>query len=336
MWLRRKGGFTVRYLEDVVTGKPISRIGLGTWQFGSREWGYGNDYASRDADLIVARAADLGITLFDTAEAYGMGRSERILGAAVAKHDLREKAFIATKIFPLLPVAPVVRHRAEASAGRLGVSTIDLYQVHWPNPVIRDGTTMAGMRDLQDTGVVTEVGVSNYSLDRWKDAERALGRRVLSNQVQFSLAHPEPLDEMVPFAQAQGRVVIAWSPLAQGFLSTRYDAEHRPTGGVRAMNSLFLDENLTRAAGLLDTLRDVATTHQVTPAQVALAWLIHHPAVVAIPGASSIAQVEANAAAADLDLTGGEVAELTEQARRFHPVSGLSAGRQLAKSRLHR
>lgn len=326
----------MRYLQGVASAKPISRIGLGTWQFGSREWGYGDQYNSRDADQIVARAAQLGITLFDTAEAYGFGKSESILGAALAGHDALGTAYVATKHFPLFPIAPLVRRTARASAGRLGVSRIDLYQIHQPNPVVRDGSTMAGMRDLQEAGVIADVGVSNYSLGRWKDAERALGRPVLSNQVQFSLAHAGPLEDLVPFAAAEGRVVIAWSPLAQGLLSGRYDARNRPTGGVRQVNALFLEENLTRAAELLGALREVATTHDVTPAQVALAWLIHQPNVVAIPGASSVAQVEANAAAADIALADDEVAELTAQARAFQPLGPMDAARALARSRLGR
>lgn len=326
----------VKYLEGVASAKPISRIGLGTWQFGTREWGYGDQYASRDSDVIVGRAVEVGITLFDTAEAYGFGRSESILGAALAAHDALDTAYVATKHFPLFPIAPLVRRAAGASAGRLGVPTIDLYQVHQPNPVVRDGTTMAGMRDLQDAGVVTDVGVSNYSLGRWTHAERVLGRPVLSNQVQFSLAHSGPLEDLVPFAAAQGRVVIAWSPLAQGLLSGRYDATNRPTGGVRQVNPLFLEENLTRAAGLLQVLREVAATHGVTPAQVALAWLIHQPNVVAIPGASSVAQVEANAAAADIDLADDEVAELTTHARAFQPLGAMATARALARARLRR
>ena len=142
---------------------------------------------------------------------------------------------------------------------------------------------------------------------------------MLSNQVQFSLVHMGPLDDLVPYAADEGRVVMAWSPLGQGLLSARYDATNRPTGGVRQMNALFLDENLRRAAGLLDSLRDVAATHDVTPAQIALAWLLHQPNVVAIPGASSVAQVEANAAAADIELTGDEVGELTAQGRASIP-----------------
>jgi aryl-alcohol dehydrogenase-like predicted oxidoreductase len=326
----------VKYLEQVDSDKPISRIGLGTWQFGSREWGYGDDYSSRDAARIVARAVDVGITVFDTAEAYGFGRSEQILGQALAAHAAVEKCVIATKLFPVFPIAPVVQSRARASAKRLGVSLIDLYQVHQPNPIIRDGTTMAGMRVLQDAGTVASVGVSNYSLSRWQQAERDLGRPVLSNQVQFSLAHAGPLEDLVPYAAANGRVVIAWSPLAQGLLSGRYDATHPPLGAVRRMNPLFLEDNLQQAAGLLDALRDIAAAHVSAPAQVALAWLIHQPGVVAIPGASSIEQVEKNAEAAELSLTNSEMADLTTQARSFTPVSTLTAGRALIRQALSR
>jgi aryl-alcohol dehydrogenase-like predicted oxidoreductase len=324
----------MKYVEGVETHKRVSRIGVGTWQFGSREWGYGDSYSDRDAERIVARAVDLGITLFDSAEAYGFGRSERILGAGLAARGASEQAYVATKIFPLLPIAPVVGQRGRASAQRLGVPTIDLYQVHQPNPIVRDGTTMAGMRALQDAGTVADVGVSNYSLARWREAEQALGRPVLSNQVQFSLAHAGPLEDLVPYAAEHGRLVIAWSPLAQGLLSGRYDATHQPSGAVRRMNPLFLEENLVRAAGLLGALREVAGAHDATPAQVALAWLVHQPGVVVIPGASSVAQVEANAEAADLGLADDEVAALSEQARAFRPLPALSAGRALLRQRL--
>ncbi|MGB7981078.1 MAG: aldo/keto reductase [Candidatus Nanopelagicales bacterium] len=324
----------MKYLEGVASAKEISRIGLGTWQFGSREWGYGSTYDDTAAHEIVARAVDLGITLFDTAEVYGFGRSERILGAALAARGVRDEMFIATKLFPVLPIPTVVRQRARASADRLGVDSIDLYQVHQPNPVVRDATTMPGMRDLQDLGTVIEVGVSNYSLDRWREAERELGRPVLSNQVQFSLAHPGPLEDLVPYAAEHGRVVIAWSPLAQGLLSGRYDVHNQPSGAVRRANPLFLEENLRRATGLLDTVRDIAGTHGVTAAQVSLAWLIAHPSVVVIPGASSVAQLEANAAAADIDLTEDEVAELTTQARAFQPQPALASVKQIARARL--
>src|SRR6266581_2684305 len=177
----------MRYLSAGTGPKtaPVSRIGLGTWQFGSREWGYGPSYAGQEAHAIVRRAVELGVTLFDTAEIYGFGRSERILGQALGED--RSAVFVATKIFPAMPLAPVVEQRAVASADRLGLRQIDLYQVHQPNPVVGDGTIMRGMRALQRVGLVAEVGVSNYSLRRWRAAEAALGSRILSNQVQFSL-----------------------------------------------------------------------------------------------------------------------------------------------------
>lgn len=312
------------------TARPISKIGLGTWQFGSREWGYGPEYEKKAA-AIVRRAVELGVTLFDTAELYGFGRSERILGAALG--DDRDKVFLATKIFPLLPVAPVVQQRAVASAARLGVRHLDLYQVHQPNPLVRDRTTMRGMRALQDVGLVGEVGVSNYSLARWRTAEAWLGRRVLSNQVQYSLAHRGPEDALVPYAEQAGRLVIAYSPLAQGFLSGRYDAANPPAGAVRRANPLFLPENLERGANLLRALREVADAHGATMSQIALAYLIRNPSVVAIPGASGVEQMERNAAAADIELADDEYALLVREARAFTPVTGLAAAPKLVQAR---
>jgi aryl-alcohol dehydrogenase-like predicted oxidoreductase len=323
----------MRYL-DVDTTPKISKIGLGAWQFGTREWGYGQGYAEREAAAIVHRAIDLGVTLFDTAEIYGLGRSERILGQALG--DRRATVFLATKLFPLLPVAPVVEQRAVASANRLGTRRLDLYQVHQANPVVRDGTTMRGMRALQTVGLVGEVGVSNYSLARWQAAEQALGGRVLSNQVEYSLVSRQPEEDLLPYAEAQGRVVIAYSPLGQGLLGGKYDRDHRPSGGVRAGNPLFLPENLERATELLGVLREVAAAHDVSPAQVALAWVIRHPAVTAIPGASSVEQLESNVAAADLELTGDEDAALRDASARFQPITGRSAIPKLIRARLRR
>jgi aryl-alcohol dehydrogenase-like predicted oxidoreductase len=312
----------------------ISRIGLGAWQFGSAEWGYGQAYAEQEAHAIVRRAVELGVTLFDTAEIYGFGRSERILGAAIGED--RDSVFLATKIFPLLPVAPVVEQRAVASANRLGTRRLDLYQVHQPNPVVRDGTIMRGMRALQRVGLVGEVGVSNYSLDRWRAAEQALGSRVLSNQVRYNLVDRSPEQYLLPFAESTGHVVIAYSPLAQGLLSGKYDRDHRPANRLRAGSALFLPENLDRAGDLIATLREVADAHAATPAQIALAWVIHHPAVVAIPGASSVGQLESNVAAADIDLTEDEYQALHVAAVRFRPVTGPAVLPHLIRSRVGR
>jgi aryl-alcohol dehydrogenase-like predicted oxidoreductase len=304
---------------DVAELGRVSRIGLGTWQFGSREWGYGDSYAGGAARDIVGRALELGVTLFDTAEVYGLGRSERILGEALG--DARSEMVVASKVFPVAPFPPIVRQRAHASAERLGLKRIPLYQVHQPNPLVPDSVIMPGLRDLLDSGTIGAAGVSNYSLDRWRKADAALGRPVISNQVHFSLAHPGALDDLVPFAEEHHRLVIAYSPLAQGLLGGKYTVDNRP-GGVRAMNPLFGTENLTRVQPLLDTLREVAAGVGARPAQVALAWLISLPGVVAIPGASSVEQLEFNVAAADLELSADAVDALTAAARAFQPVSG--------------
>jgi len=321
----------MRYVE--AGGARISVIGLGTWQFGSREWGYGAGYAEGEAGAILQKALDLGINLIDTAEIYAFGRSEKIVGQAMAGR--RREAFVASKVFPVMPLAPVVEQRGRASARRLGIEQIDLYQVHWPNPVVPLGTTMRGMRSLRDAGVVDHVGVSNFSLGRWQEADVALGSPVLSNQVQYSLVQRKPEKELLDWAAANDRIVIAYSPLAQGFLSGRYRAtpgSPRP-GGMRASNALFQTENLEKGEPLLSTLDRIASAHQAKPAQVALAWVVHHPNVVAIPGASSVAQVVSNAEAADLELSRAELDELDATSGAFYPETGPAA---MLKARLRR
>ncbi|NUU20776.1 MAG: oxidoreductase [Streptomycetaceae bacterium] len=308
----------MRYLD--VDGFPrLGRIGLGTWQFGSRQWGYGDAYSSVTARALVGRALELGVTLYDTAEVYGRGRSEHILGEALGADASR--VVVATKFAPVVPVARVVKSRAYASLGRLGVDRIGLYQAHFPNPLFSMDTIMQGLAELRDEKVIDEVGVSNYDLARWRRAEHALGSRVLSNQVGFSLAKPGALETLVPWAEAHGRVVIAHSPLAQGLLGCRYDAYNPPTG-FRARGTLFRPGNLRRAQPLLELLQEVAAAHGATPAQVALAWVLHSGPVVAIPGASSVEQLEQNVEAAELDLSDDEYAALTAQARAFEPTSG--------------
>jgi aryl-alcohol dehydrogenase-like predicted oxidoreductase len=315
----------MRFLEVDGLGQ-VSRVGLGTWQFGSREWGYGADYAAGPARDIVRRARELGVTLFDTAEVYGFGRSERILGEALGGE--RSSVVVASKIFPVAPFPAVVRNRYQGSASRLQLDRIPLYQVHQPNPLVPDSVTMTGMGALLHEGRIGAVGVSNYSLARWQAADAALASPVISNQVQFSLAQPGPLADLVPFAERENRMVMAYSPLAQGLLGGRYSADHRP-GGVRAANPLFGTENLRRVEPLLALLREVAVAHDAKPAQVALAWLLALPRVVVIPGASSVEQLEFNVAAADLELTEREQADLTAAAQAFSPVS---AARTLVES----
>jgi len=332
----------VRYL-NTKTDKPISKIGLGTWQFGSPEWNYGAQYASVDARAIVARALDLGVTLFDTAEIYGMaakswtcrglvrgvavgdptraegfGRSERILGEALGERA--GQAFVATKFYPTVPQRPSIGRRAASSADRLGVPAIDLFQIHQPRLGVARRGVMDAVRVLQHLECIAEVGLSNATVEAWRAADDALGAPVLSNQVAYSLVDRAAEEELLPFAEANDRVIIAFSPLAQGLLSGRYGRGRRPANAARLASPLFSDENLDRATRLLDTLRAVADAHGATPAQVALAWVIRRPGVAAIPGAASVEQLEHNVAAADLDLRDDEDEVLTAASNAFRPV----------------
>src|ERR1700745_1679056 len=321
----------MKYLDVEGIGR-VSRIGLGTWQFGSVEWGYGDSYASGAAREIVHRARALGVTLLDTAEIYGLGKSERILGEALG--DERGEVAVASKIMPIAPFPAVIKQRERASARRLQLDRIPLYQIHQPNPVVPDSVIMPGMRDLLDSGDIGAAGVSNYSLARWQRADAALGHPVISTQVHFSLAHPAALDDLVPFAERENRVVIAYSPLAQGLLGGKYGPDNRP-GGVRAINSLFGTENLRGMEPLLQTLRDVAAQVDAKPAQVALAWLLSLPNVAAIPGESSVEQLEFNVAAADIELNADSRDALTTAARNFRPVSTRQFLTDTLREKLH-
>jgi aryl-alcohol dehydrogenase-like predicted oxidoreductase len=291
------------------SGARLSVIGLGTWQFGSREWAYGAEFAHTVAPQLVRRALDVGINLIDTAAIYGRGRSEHIVGEALGAR--RSEAYLATKLFPLFPVEPVVVRAAHRSAERLGTDRLDLYQVHWPNPAFPFTTTMRGMARLVEAGLISAVGVSNFSGEQWRRAERALGRPILSNQVHYSLLDRRVEADVLPWAQANDRVVIGYSPLEMGLLSGNYGLDRLPKG-FRRRTLAFTPENFDRVAPVLDVVREVARSHDATASQVALAWCLRRPNVVVIPGASSIAQLDANAEAAELALSAEDDAALTE------------------------
>jgi aryl-alcohol dehydrogenase-like predicted oxidoreductase len=319
-----------------VGGVRLSAIGLGTWQFGSMEWGYGSEYARVEAGAIVRRALDLGVNLIDTAEVYGQGRSERIVGEAIrgfanvdapsggpgppppvpsgaSRHlpvynaEGAGRIFLATKLFPIgLPFQ--VAGRARGSARRLGVDHLNLYQLHWPSPLFPPRSTMPRMKRLVDSGLVGHVGVSNHSLEQWLAAEKAFGGPVLSNQVEFNLVDRAPERLLLPWAQEQGRVIIAYSPLAQGLLSGRY--QQSPPRNLRRMRRTFSAGSRERAQPLINALGEIGSKQGATNAQVALAWLIRKPNVVAIPGASSVRQLEENVAAAEVELSDDDDARL--------------------------
>jgi aryl-alcohol dehydrogenase-like predicted oxidoreductase len=295
-------------------GLLVSGIGLGTWQFGSREWGYGAVYASEVAPALLRRAVELGITLIDTAEMYGPGHSERIIGATLAAMAPEERArlVVATKFLPIVPAEPILSWQAAGSRRRLGFDALDLYYAHWPNPLVSVRRVMQSVRPLVASGLVRRVGVSNYSLEQWRAAERALRAPVVANQVRFSLVSPGPARDLVPYAAAEDRLVVAYSPLGQGLLAGA--AAAGTVRGMRAMNPLFRQGGRRRMAPLVAAVHDIAAAHDATGAQVALAWVLHHANTVAIPGARTLEQLEENAAAADLMLSDAEFARLSVEA----------------------
>jgi aryl-alcohol dehydrogenase-like predicted oxidoreductase len=297
----------VKYVE--AAGVRVSAIGLGTWQFGTTDWGYGPDYASRIAPALVRRALELGVTLIDTAEVYGNGASELIVRRAL--RDGPGDAFVATKLNPVLPIPPLMVRQAAASRDRLGVRSIDLYQIHWPNPLVPARLQAAGLRRVLDAGIASHVGVSNHSLGRWQAIERALGRPVISNQVELSLGRSSATATMVPWAAANDRLVIAYSPLGQGLLT----GLHRPRPNfARRLRRALGSPGVRDVADLRSALAEIATAHDATMAQVALAWIIGLPHVVAIVGARTVEQLESNVAAADLELDVEERRRLSELA----------------------
>ena len=282
----------MRYVE--VGGARVSVIGLGTWQFGSTEWGYGRDYNEKVAGEIVRRALELGINLVDTAEIYGLGRSERIVGEAI--RGRREAVFLATKLFPIgLPF--MTRWRARRSARRLGVERLDLYQQHWPSRLFPPRATMPRFRRLVDEGLVRHVGVSNHSLGAWQECDPTLPGLYDSYFEPFWTA-----------CERLGMSFMPYFPLASGVLSGKYQSSS--PANFRRLRGDFSSEARTRREPLIAALREVAAQQHATPAQVALAWLVQKPNVVAIPGASSIKQLEENAAASEIRLSAGEMARL--------------------------
>ena len=290
--------------------QKVSAIGLGTWQFGEAGWGWGTELDHEEAIRIVHRALELGINFFDTAAVYGNGRSEEILGEAL--RGRRHEAVIATKVAP--PLRPDrVMQAGRDSLRRLDIESIDLYQLHAPDPSVPLPRTMRAIRALMDAGQVQQVGVSNFDLEEWEEAETALGRPIVSNQVQYHLLDRWARN-LLPYAHEEGRIVIAYSPLAQGLLGGKYGPGNVPQD-LRANYGVFNQDNLRRAPGVVETLRQVGEHYGVTPAQVALAWLLLDPQVIVIPGARSVAQLEANAAAADLHLTPGDTLRIEEATR---------------------
>jgi aryl-alcohol dehydrogenase-like predicted oxidoreductase len=292
---------------------PVSKVGLGTMRFGERT--FSPDLARQ----LVRRALELGITHFDTAEGYGFGRSERLLGKALGGDGTR--VVVTSKLSPLLPLPSVTERHARASRSRLGLPSIPLYLLHAPNPLFPQRVVMSGFERAARAAIIGAAGVSNHNLRQWQVAEAAFGCPIAANEVLLNLLHRKALNELVPWAAKNERLVIGASPLGQGMLTGRYSAANPPAGlamhrhfALRFSSLRPTSANFRCLEPLLSQLRELAARHGVTPAGIALAWVISHDPVVVIPGASTIAQLEENAAAADITLSGAERQALTQAA----------------------
>lgn len=309
----------MRYVQ--IGDQQVSMVGLGAWQFGSDAWGWGVEYGPEDARSILDRALELGINFIDTAEMYGRGQSETIIGESI--RGRRNEVFLATKVSPHHLNHSTLLKAAHGSMNRLQTDHIDLYQVHFPNPFISHKNTMKAMMKLLRDGLVKNVGVSNYSLRRWQNSEELLGGPVMTNQVRYHLLDRSSEQEILPYAEQADRFVIAYSPIAQGLFSGRYTPE-QPPRGVRITNPLFTPSNLKKSWPLVDLLREIGKDHRSEPSQIALAWLLRSSNVLVIPGAKTVQQLESNAAAADIVLSESEISALTFAAENVGRITILN------------
>lgn len=294
-------------------GPPIPPLGVGTWAWGDGWfWGYGKDYTEADVQQAFTAAIAAGVNFFDTAEVYGFGESERLLGRFLQSTE--QPVIIATKYFPL-PWRCSTRAVAEAltaSLDRLQLSCVDLYQVHWPlDFLMSQKDLMNALANEVKQGRIKAVGVSNYSAQQMQAAHHYLAERgvpLAVNQVQYSLLHRQIERNGVLAMARQLQVnILAYSPLAQGLLTGKYavHTDHTPTG-ARRLNPQFGQGGLTKIELVLETLRAIATAHDKTPAQVALNWLMCLGNVIPIPGAKNAEQARQNAGALGWAMTPAE------------------------------
>jgi diketogulonate reductase-like aldo/keto reductase len=246
------------------TGEKVPTIGMGTWKMADTTTK--GEWAAQVAALQTG--IELGLTLIDTAESYGDGRSERLVGEAL--QGRRESVFLATKVSPGNLRYDDVLEACDRSLQRLGTKHIDLYQVHWPNTAIPIGETMKAMEVLVREGKVRYIGVSNFGVQEMKDAQDSLSKSELaSDQVEYSATARGIERQVIPYCERQKVSVIAYSPLSRGAI---------PSNAIP---------------------KSLSQRYQMTPAQVVLNWLTHRESVIAIPKAARSDHVEENAKSVD-------------------------------------
>lgn len=291
------------------SGIAISPIITGTWQAGKSMW-----IGVEDAETIQAiRAAfDAGITTIDTAEVYGQGHSERVVAEALS--DVRDRAIYATKVFANHLKYQQVIEACENSLQNLKTDYIDLYQIHWPagsfsSEAVPIAETMQALNDLKQQGKIRAIGVSNFSLAQLEEA--AQYGQIDSIQPPYSLFWRYIEKELMPYCVKNQISILAYSSLAQGLLTGKFAPDHRfDPQDNRAKNKLFQGETYQRAQAALAQLKPIADRHQTSLGNLALAWLIAQPQAQAIVGVRNATQATQNAAAASVQLSPEELAEI--------------------------
>jgi aryl-alcohol dehydrogenase-like predicted oxidoreductase len=284
----------------------ITPIIMGTWQAGKTMWTGIDDNETRKA---VRAAFDAGITTFDTAEVYGNGHSERILGQGLS--GVRDQAVIATKVFSNHLAYKQVISACERSLRHLDTDYIDLYQIHWPpgsfgHPQTPLEETFRALNHLQQQGKIRAVGLSNFSAAQMREAA-AYGAFV-SLQPPYSLFWRAVENDALPYCRQNGLSVLAYSPMAQGLLTGKFGPGHQfERGDHRKGNRLFQPDHYARAQATLRQLHPIASAYGLTLGQLALAWVIAQPDTFAIAGARNAAQATENAAAADANLSAADL-----------------------------
>lgn len=293
-------------------------MGVGVWAWGDRlYWGYEGNYGRRDVEAAFHASIEAGLRFFDTAEAYGRGASETILGQLESESGL--SLTVASKFMPY-PWRLRKKALLEAlrrSLDRLGRERIELYQIHWPLPPVRIETWMEAMAEAVALGLVRSVGVSNYSLRQMERARTALagfGIPLRSNQVLYNLMDRGPeRSGLLKACRRQGIALIAYSPLAQGLLTGSYSLSHPPPLRRRVRISR---SRLAHSESLVDVLARLGQDHDGrTPSQVAINWVIAKGAIP-IPGAKNAAQATENVGGLGWSLSEEEVATLDDASQR--------------------
>lgn len=294
-------------------------LGLGAWQWGDRVfWAYGQQYTDKEIREAFDISLNLGIRFVDTAEIYGSGYSERLLGRFMKEID--QPVLVAGKFFPWLwkITKGFIPRALKGSLDRLGVESLDLYQIHWPSMTLSPETMMEGMAECVKRGMTRTVGVSNFDEKQMIRAYTTLARHgipLASNQVHYSLLTRDvERNGTLARCKALGIRLIAYSPLEKGLLTGKYSTANPPPG---LRGSQYADL-LKKIPPVLKLLQEIGQNHNgKTPAQVSLNWLICKGALP-IPGAKNSRQAEENAGGAGWRLTDEEVARLDTATETIH------------------